>query len=566
MALAGCTSAPSLVLVTATPTSAPLPTSTPKPAQVIVNPPDELNLSIQDFPVGWQVNSTDFTAEGAHKIIVVKAQAGLFSTVVSGLVVSTVWVYPSSLDAQTVLTEQRSEYSQKYAVGDPRIGDGSWMFSDANGFEVRFRALNVVAQVQMSSPIYGGSMEETRRWAKQLEDKIRTKRRMGLSPERPSGAAAGQTLGAPSPAPPPTPYTRPGPTPTAIPTHIPTSTPTATATPTPTPLPAIGLLGFISTREGQGLYLTDQRGNKVTRMADTGLFTWSPDGSRLAFQCTGTDSKPSICAINADRSNFAALVPIFAEDGSMSSLAWSPDGQRIAYVTTGSNLGGARTLPQLYIVNSDGTNRRNPFPGGGFNPMGNLAWSPDGKKIAIVASGGSSGDTEVYVVDLEGNKATNVSQYVWRDEGFSWSPDGQWIAFLSNRDGLWDIFKVRPNGTELTRLTNRLNVSSAGVWWSPDGEHLAFIMNTSKPGELPGDLYLVRPDGTEQVRLTVHGRVRGQVAWSPDSTLLAFVSPKDGQTDIRVVTREGRDEYDLTYDSASDAQPAWQPGQVRTAP
>ena len=251
---------------------------------------------------------------------------------------------------------------------------------------------------------------------------------------------------------------------------------------------------------------------------------------------------------------------------------WSPDGQRIVYVRGGfPRVGGASwTLAHLVVMNVDGTDWR-PVPStpSGVDVNSPPAWSPNGKQIAFVARGGSPSDTEVYVVDVDkrrGITTTNVSQYVWRDERFSWSPDGEWIAFQSNRDGPWDIFKAKPDGTHLTRLTNRLNIAPAGVWWSPDGQHIAFVLNPTNPGELPGDLYLTRPDGSDQVQLTTHGRVSGQVAWSPDSTLLAFVSFKEGQTDISVVTRDGSEEYNVTNDAESDSQPAWQPGQVRTAP
>jgi TolB protein len=55
-----------------------------------------------------------------------------------------------------------------------------------------------------------------------------------------------------------------------------------------------------------------------------------------------------------------------------------------------------------------------------------------------------------------------------------WSPDGKWLAFTSNRDGNYEIYLMRPDGTELRNLTQHPALDDHAAWF-PDGSGLAFV-------------------------------------------------------------------------------------------
>ena len=74
-----------------------------------------------------------------------------------------------------------------------------------------------------------------------------------------------------------------------------------------------------------------------------------------------------------------------------------------------------------------------------------------------------------------------------------WSPNGKWIAFHSNVDGNFEIYVIRPDGTDLTRVTDYPGLDQFPEW-SPNGKQLAIRRDT--------DLYLIDLDGSNPIQLT----------------------------------------------------------------
>ena len=106
-----------------------------------------------------------------------------------------------------------------------------------------------------------------------------------------------------------------------------------------------------------------------------------------------------------------------------------------------------------------------------------VAWSPDGKKIAFsrVAGGQVISSGHVYVMNATGGSLKRVSSggggY---DELFDWSPDGTMLAFDRITDGVGSIFTMNAGGTNLHELTPSQNDDDYWGVWSPDGKKIAF--------------------------------------------------------------------------------------------
>jgi TolB protein len=104
----------------------------------------------------------------------------------------------------------------------------------------------------------------------------------------------------------------------------------------------------------------------------------------------------------------------------------------------------------LYVMHSDGTD---PLRLTTAEHDTGPAASPDGQRVAFMSN--RSGNWEVYVVDstvAEGAETRQLTQNAARDGLPTFSPDGKWIAFVSDRGGTWAVWAIRPDGSDLQKL------------------------------------------------------------------------------------------------------------------
>lgn len=142
-------------------------------------------------------------------------------------------------------------------------------------------------------------------------------------------------------------------------------------------------------------------------------------------------------------------------------LTWSPDGSKLAFVASV----GEAIIPHLFVINSDGSNQvaitpegfdRSPF--NGFDGS-SFSWSPDGSRIVFAGM-----DGEIYVINADGSNLINLTQNPAWDTNPAWSADGSQIVFQSNRDGNNEIYVMNVDGSNPTRLTNNLTFDFSPVW------------------------------------------------------------------------------------------------------
>jgi dipeptidyl aminopeptidase/acylaminoacyl peptidase len=148
-----------------------------------------------------------------------------------------------------------------------------------------------------------------------------------------------------------------------------------------------------------------------------------------------------------------------------------------------------------------------------FRSVGALALSPDGHRIAYTITmrdrpGRPYG--QLWIMDIATQKSTRVGDEKDTAGGPLWSPDGKWLAFTGSHDEHHGLFVARPDGTDITFLASVTGTNSPlpgtgnEVAWSPDSHQLAFISSTpdERAAEAGGDprvitRYLYKPDARE---------------------------------------------------------------------
>ena len=174
---------------------------------------------------------------------------------------------------------------------------------------------------------------------------------------------------------------------------------------------------------------------------------------------------------------------------------------------------------------------------------------------------------EVFVADADGSRARPLAPDPGWDANASFSTDGQWVVFTSNRRGSADIFRIHPDGSGLERLTDDPAFDDQPAL-SPDGRRLAFVSTRTGRAEIWSlDL---QTRALENLTGTSGGSFRP--AWSPDGTWIAFSSDRASPhpvrpgsfesiqaTEIYVMRANGSDVHQVTRTGSFAGSPSFSP-------
>jgi hypothetical protein len=171
------------------------------------------------------------------------------------------------------------------------------------------------------------------------------------------------------------------------------------------------------------------------------LPTWSPDGNELIFMSRRSGQRrselfrtPRVVA-NAEEAG-----KVVKQIGEGSYPTWGRDGKLYlrGWGQTGKGLQVAQSNLSQVTALTDYEDDTAPAP------------SPDGKKVAFMSN--RDGNWEIYIVDVASKEVTRLTEDAAHDGLPAWSPDGKVIAFASNRGGPWAIWAMNPDGTGQKQL------------------------------------------------------------------------------------------------------------------
>ncbi|MBN2084455.1 MAG: PD40 domain-containing protein [Anaerolineales bacterium] len=210
-------------------------------------------------------------------------------------------------------------------------------------------------------------------------------------------------------------------------------------------------------------------------------------------------------------------------------------------------------LSDIYMMNADGSDVH--FLE--FDGSTDLApaWSPDGEWIAFLSSG-TRNTFDILRMRPGGTDIENLTDSTSDESGFDWSPDGTQIVFSSNRSGNYELYTMYADGSNVKQMTQTAELDEAEPAWSPDGAALGCLCGPV--GEYTGDICLVKADGSGGANLTPDDPDIDDFIWSPDGKRIAFGMPLYPE-EIWIMDSEGRGKENLSNDPADDGGIAFSP-------
>ncbi|MGH9838843.1 MAG: winged helix-turn-helix domain-containing protein [Blastocatellia bacterium] len=165
---------------------------------------------------------------------------------------------------------------------------------------------------------------------------------------------------------------------------------------------------------------------------------------------------------------------------------FSPDGRRIAFQSTRSG------SFELWLCDSDGQRPVQLTRFGGPH-VGCPRWSPDGLQLAFDSAHAGS-HRDIYVINADGSGLRRLTTESSNDSRPSWSHDGKWIYFASNRSGAWQVWRAPAAGGEAVQVTRH---GGREAFESPDGHFIYY----AKGLEHDWSIWRVPVDGSEEIQV-----------------------------------------------------------------
>ncbi len=317
------------------------------------------------------------------------------------------------------------------------------------------------------------------------------------------------------------------------------------------------------------------------KLRSVGDVEMSPDGTRIAYSVQNSDrrGRPSSQIWIMDLPTRQSRRLGTDREGA-SSPRWSQDGRRIAYFGREDEKGAG-----LIVADADGRNATTLAPLSGTNhPLPSsgdrLAWSPDGRQIAFVSSTpgpevDANGDPmvitrylykptaseglqrfndnrrlHIFIADVATKQVRQLTKGDYYEHSIDWSPRGDEILFVSNREAdpdrffNYDLFAVTAVGGTERRLTSTKNAEYQPRW-SPDGRTIAYVgtkraLTSSETTMEDTHAWVMDASGTN--RREVGGGLdnrQGRPGWSPDGKHVYFTLQTRGSVHLMRLPASG---------------------------
>ena len=219
--------------------------------------------------------------------------------------------------------------------------------------------------------------------------------------------------------------------------------------------------------------------------------------------------------INADNKCDQESIRVISEGNEMGD--WSPDSQKIVFALNGD----------IWMMPAHGGKAERITQGASKDQW--PRFSPDGNSIAYYSD--KSGNNDIYILDLKTRNEKRLTHHQSDDFFHSWSPDGSKIIFTSERSGNRDIWMISIQGGPARQITNSPQ-SEDDATFSPDGKWIAF--DSGKSGNQ--EIWIMPIGGNyekDAKQFSHQGGLTQVPSWSSDSRFIAYeTNDEEGNTSI----------------------------------
>lgn len=228
--------------------------------------------------------------------------------------------------------------------------------------------------------------------------------------------------------------------------------------------------------------------------------SWSPSGSVIAYNTFGAASRIVLHDLKTGKvrdfgsqRNTTYTTPVF-----------TPDGKFLAYGHA------SEQGTDLYVVPLDGDAFPRRLTVGRGSVSVQPSFSPDGNRIAFMSD--RMGPPQIFIMDADGTNADMFTNFDFGDQNYraspDWSPDGRQVTFQTRIDNRFQIFSMSPRDRQPKQLTSEGENEDPS--WAPDGRHIVFVSSRSGTRQL----WVLDTESGRVRQLTQVGSAR-LPAWSP---------------------------------------------------
>ncbi len=192
-------------------------------------------------------------------------------------------------------------------------------------------------------------------------------------------------------------------------------------------------------------------------------------------------------------------------------------------------------------------------------------WAPGGEQMVWLKMTGFPPSVDMWLSKSDMSDSRKLTDDGATEMMPAWSPDGQKIAYVTDKDGQQNVYVMDVASGDVTRLSDH-EVGDINPVWSTDGSQILFVAEQDIPLKTGTvQYYIVNADGSDMRPFVAGDTFKGGLRYSPYGGQVAYMSNEDGSWQIDVMDADGSNVRRITEGDSNNLYPIWRPVPVDQA-